>query len=99
MLQAEGHAALYPSSEFPVFAAPEPGGQGAARARLTSDRMGFFSTGGVMTYIGMAKGLGLHGTDGKTMATRPYVGGARGGYGGNFDMIWASCCSARQTLF
>ena len=65
------HASLNPSSEFPVFAAPED--QGATSTAnptlLSSDATGFFTTGGVMTYTSMAQGFGLKG----------FKGGAEGG--------------------
>jgi hypothetical protein len=74
ILDARSHAALHPSSEFPAFAAPEDGS-----VRLTSEQMGFFTTGGVMNYLGLAKGLGLKRSAGKGPLVNAYTGGAQGG--------------------
>ena len=65
VLGPEGHASLNPSAEFPSFAAPETSGA----VRLTSDEIGYFTTGGVMNYGAMSQGVGLKG----------FEGGARGG--------------------
>eukprot|EP01052_Picozoa_sp_SAG31_P016505 SAG31_NODE_1095_length_9928_cov_5.441042_8_plen_1013_part_00 len=75
ILDARAHAALHPSSEFPAFAAPEDGS-----VRLTSEQMGFFTTGGVMNYLGLARGLGLKRPAGKRSPLgHAYTGGAQGG--------------------
>ena len=79
VLDETAHAALNPSSEFPAFRAPED-----ASVRLTSPRMGFFTTGGVMTYKSMSHGTGLRCSSAKPpngMGSRctGYSGGSRGG--------------------
>jgi hypothetical protein len=65
LLDASGHAALHPSSEFPSFAAPDPDATtttpSTPATRLTGDDVGFFTTGGVMNYAALALGVGLHG--------------------------------------
>ena len=79
VLDETAHAALNPSSEFPSFRAPEDGS-----VRLTSQRMGFFSTGGVMNYKAMSHGTGLRCSaekppNGMGSRCNGYSGGARGG--------------------
>jgi hypothetical protein len=62
VLEESAHASLNPSSEFPSFAAPE--GAEPDHTILSSDAVGYFSTGGVMTYVGMTQGQGLRGFKG-----------------------------------
>lgn len=78
-LDETAHAALNPSSEFPAFGAPEDG-----TSRLTSSRMGFFTTGGVMNYKAMSRGTGLQCSkvrkpNGEGERCTGFSGGARGG--------------------
>eukprot|EP01045_Picozoa_sp_COSAG04_P013976 COSAG04_NODE_1021_length_8711_cov_4.217069_4_plen_619_part_00 len=61
-MQPEGHGGLAPSSEFPSFAA-------SGGAALVSERMGYATVGGSMTYREASRGTGLAG----------FRGGAEGG--------------------
>eukprot|EP00039_Didymoeca_costata_P022263 m.4153 g.4153 ORF g.4153 m.4153 type:complete len:922 (-) comp2906_c0_seq1:25-2790(-) len=60
-LYPDAHAALAPSIEFPAFAAPEGNN---TQTRLSSNLLGYATTGGVMTYTDMGQGIGLNGYNG-----------------------------------